>query len=85
MILFDAAHKAIHYPPDRRFRVWIRPSFRARPVVLILLPLVFAWGQAAIFGLPYIPPVPQFNEASPTGPHGFPCGSAMHAPSIFSF
>ena len=29
MIRFDAAHKAVHYPPDRRFRVWIRPSFAA--------------------------------------------------------
>ena len=72
MISFDAAHKAVHYPPDRRFRIWIRPSFVAGVVVLILLPLLFAWGQAAIFGLPYIPPVPQFNEAAPTGPHGFP-------------
>ena len=72
MIPFDEAHEAVHYPPDRRFRVWIRPSFVAGAVVLIFLPLLFAWGQAAIFGLPYIPPVPQFNEASPTGPHGFP-------------
>jgi DMSO/TMAO reductase YedYZ molybdopterin-dependent catalytic subunit/thiosulfate reductase cytochrome b subunit len=72
MIPFDAAHKAVHYPLDRRFRVWIRPSFVAGAVVLILLPLLFAWGQVAIFGFPYIPPVPQFNEASPTGPQGFP-------------
>jgi hypothetical protein len=72
MIPFDAAHKAVHYPPDRRFRVWIRPSFVAGAVALILLPLLLAWGQVAIFGFPYIPPVPQFNEASPTGPHGFP-------------
>jgi len=27
MISFDAAHHAVHYPPDRRFRVWIKPSF----------------------------------------------------------
>ena len=72
MIPFDAAHKAVHYPPDRRFRVWIRPSFVAGAVVLILLPLLFAWGQLAIFGFPYISLVPQFNEALPTGPHGFP-------------
>ena len=26
MITFDAAHEAVHYPPDRRFRIWIRPS-----------------------------------------------------------
>jgi sulfoxide reductase catalytic subunit YedY len=72
MISFDAAHKAVHYPPDRRFRIWIRPSFVAGVVALILLPLLFAWGQAAIFGLPYIPPVPQFIEVATIGPHGFP-------------
>src|ERR1041384_1681314 len=58
MISFDAAHKAVHYPPDRRLRVWIRPSFVTAIVVLMLLPLLFAWGQVAIFGLPYIPPAP---------------------------
>jgi len=72
MIPFDPAHKAVHYPADRRFRIWIRPSFVAGAVVLILVPLLFAWGQAAIFGLPYIPPIPQFNQASTSGPHGFP-------------
>jgi sulfoxide reductase catalytic subunit YedY len=72
MISFDAAHKAVHYPPDRRFRVWVSPKFVAGVAVLILLPLLFAWGQAAIFGLPYIPPIPQFNETAATGPHGFP-------------
>ena len=72
MISFDPAHKAVHYPPDRRFRVWIRPSIVTAIVVLMLLPLLFAWGQVAIFGLPYIPPVPQFNEMAPTGPRGFP-------------
>src|SRR3954470_5657455 len=29
MVDFDAAHAAVHYPPDRRFRVWIRPSLVA--------------------------------------------------------
>jgi len=72
MISFDAAHKAVHYPPDRRFRIWIRPSFMVGAVILILIPFLLAWTQAAIFGLPYIPPVPQFDEASATGPHGFP-------------
>jgi sulfoxide reductase catalytic subunit YedY len=72
MISFDAAHKAVHYSPDRRFRIWIRPSFIVGAVILILIPFLLAWTQAAIFGLPYIPPVPQFDEASATGPHGFP-------------
>ncbi len=26
MIAFDAAHRAVHFPADRRFRIWIRPS-----------------------------------------------------------
>ena len=85
MIPFDAAHKAVHYPPDRRFRVWIRPSFVAGAVVLILLPLLFAWGQAAIFGLPYIPPVPQLTKRLQLDPMVFRCGSAMHTSLIFSF
>ncbi len=72
MISFDAAHKAVHYPPDRRFRVWIRPAVLIGAAIAILVPFLFAWGQAAFFGLPYIPPLPQFNEAAPTGPHGFP-------------
>lgn len=53
MIPFDAAHKAVHYPADRRFRFWIRPSFVAGAVALILVPPWLAWGQAAILGLPF--------------------------------
>jgi hypothetical protein len=29
MIAFDAEHKSVHYPEDRRFRIWIRPSILA--------------------------------------------------------
>ncbi|HEX5430791.1 MAG TPA: hypothetical protein VFW83_02395 [Bryobacteraceae bacterium] len=72
MISFDAAHKAVHYPPDRRFRIWIKPPFIAAAFCLAFIALGFAWGQAALFGLPYIPPVPLYSEASPSGPHGFP-------------
>ena len=25
MVAFDAAHAAVHYPPDRRLRIWIAP------------------------------------------------------------
>ena len=71
-IQFDALHKAVHYPPDRRFRIWIKPSFVAGVVGLLLLPFLIAWAEVVIFRLPYIPPVPQFNEASAAGPHGFP-------------
>ena len=72
MIQFDAAHKDVLYPPDRRFRIWIKPSFIVAAVCLVLIPLALAWAQAAIFGLPYLPPAPQFDPATFTGIHGFP-------------
>jgi hypothetical protein len=72
MIKFDAAHEAVHHPPDRRFRIWIRPSFIMVTICLGLIPLVLAWGQAAIFGLPYLAPLTKFNPAPFTRVHGFP-------------
>src|SRR6185369_3182767 len=72
MINFDAAHKAVHYPPDRRFRVWLKPSVVGAVLVLVGLPVLIAWGQAAVFGLPYIQPVLPYSQSSATGPHGFP-------------
>jgi thiosulfate reductase cytochrome b subunit len=72
VIAFDAAHKAVYYPSDRRFRIWIKPSFIVVAVCLALIPLVLAWVQAAVFGLPYLPPVPEFQPATFAGPHGFP-------------
>jgi len=72
MISFDAAHQAVHYPPDRRFRVWLRPAVVGVVLVVVGLPVLVAWGQAAVFGLPYIPPVLPYSQSSATGPHGFP-------------
>lgn len=72
MINFDAAHKAVHYPPDRRFRIWLKPSVVGAVLVLVGLPVLVAWGQAAVFGLPYIQPVLPYRESAATGPHGFP-------------
>jgi DMSO/TMAO reductase YedYZ molybdopterin-dependent catalytic subunit/thiosulfate reductase cytochrome b subunit len=72
MISFDAAHAAVHYPPDRRFRIWIRPSFLIAAVVLVLLPVLAAWIEFLFFGLPHIPPVPQIDPNDFAGPHGFP-------------
>jgi len=72
MIAFDAAHKAVHYPLDRRFRIWMKPSFIVIAICLALIPLALAWGQAAIFGLPYLPPAPEFHAATFDGIHGFP-------------
>jgi methionine sulfoxide reductase catalytic subunit len=70
LIQFDAAHKAVHYPPDRRFRVRISPSFITGAAVVLLLPFFVAWGEAALFGLPKIP-APRLNTAL-LSPHGFP-------------
>jgi sulfoxide reductase catalytic subunit YedY len=70
MIQFDAAHRAVRYPSDRRFTVWIKPSFVAGAAMVMLLPFFLAWGEAAIFGLPQIP-APELNTAI-TSPHGFP-------------
>jgi DMSO/TMAO reductase YedYZ molybdopterin-dependent catalytic subunit/thiosulfate reductase cytochrome b subunit len=72
MIAFDAAHKAVHYPSDRRFRIWIKPSFLMATIFLALAPLVLAWGQATIFGLPYLAPAPEFHASTFVGVHGFP-------------
>ena len=66
MIRFDGPHAAVHYPPDRRFRIWIRPSFLIAAAVLVLLPVLAAWIEVLVIGLPSIPAIP------PEGPHGFP-------------
>ena len=72
MIPFDDAHRAVHYPKDRRFRIWIRPSIVILLIVLALVPFVLAWVQHAFFGLPYIAPSPASLIGAPSGPHGFP-------------
>jgi len=72
MIAFDAAHAAVHYPPDRRFRIWIRPSVLVILAALIALPFAGAWIDMTIFGLPYIAPLPQVYPNDFSGPHGFP-------------
>lgn len=59
MTSFDAAHAALHYPSDRRFRIWIRPSLVIGIVVVIASLVVAAWIEVAVAGLPHVPPVPQ--------------------------
>jgi methionine sulfoxide reductase catalytic subunit len=72
MISFDAAHAAVHYPPDRRFRLWIRPSFAIAAAVLVLLPVLAAWVEYLFVGLPFIPAIPRIDPHNFAGPHGFP-------------
>lgn len=72
MIPFDEAHRAVHYPPDRRFCIWIRPSILAVLILLVLIPFLLAWLQVALFGMPYIAPSSASIEGAMSGPHGFP-------------
>jgi methionine sulfoxide reductase catalytic subunit len=72
MIKFDAAHAAVHHPPDRRFRVWIKPRVLVPAVVILLAPFVIAWIQAAFWSLPYLSPLPLHYVTSPDVPYGFP-------------
>jgi sulfoxide reductase catalytic subunit YedY len=72
LIAFDAAHRAVHYPEDRRFRVWLSPRAALLLCVLVLGPLALAWLQHAIFGLPQLVPSSASAEGTPSGPHGFP-------------
>jgi len=72
MQAFDEVHRAIHYPPDRRLRVWIDPRFVFAFAVVALAPVTIAWGQYLIAGLPteiFLPPI---NLENPPTPHGFP-------------
>jgi methionine sulfoxide reductase catalytic subunit len=72
MIAFDDAHRAVHYPPDRRFCIWIRPSVLIGSGIAILLLIAAAWIEVALIGLPRVPPVPQIYPNNFSGPHGFP-------------
>jgi sulfoxide reductase catalytic subunit YedY len=40
MIPFDAAHKAVHYPEDHRFRICFRPRALLLMLVLVLAPVL---------------------------------------------
>lgn len=72
MVAFDTAHAAVHYPADRRFHIWIRPSILIFGLGVIVVAVAGAWMEALIWGLPYIPQVPQVYPNNFAGPHGFP-------------
>ena len=72
VIKFDAEHAAVHYPPDRRHRLWIRPSILIGIAAVIASLVAAAWIEMAVAGLPHIPPVPVVYPNNFAGPHGFP-------------
>lgn len=72
MIPFDDVHRAVHYPEDRRFRVWIRPSIVIGVCAAIVALIAAAWIELAFVGLPAAPAVPTIYPANFPAPHGFP-------------
>ncbi len=72
MISFDAAHAAVHFPKDRRFRIWVRPSILIGIAVAVVSVILASWIEFAVAGLPHIPPVPQIYPNDFAGLHGFP-------------
>jgi len=69
---FDATHAAVHYPADRRFHLWVRPSILIGIALALAAAVLAAWIQFALSGLPPVQPVPQVNPITSAGPHGFP-------------
>jgi methionine sulfoxide reductase catalytic subunit len=71
MVSFDPAHQAVHYPPDRRFCIWIRPSILIGIGIAILSAIAAAWLEVAVTGLPRVPAIPQIYPNNFAGQHGF--------------
>lgn len=61
----------VHYPADRRFRVWVQPRVIAIVFGLALIPLAVAWTQFLAIGLPTIADNPQLQSVV-NGSIGFP-------------
>ena len=72
MINFDSPHLAVHYPADRRFRVWIRPSVLLGVLIITLAPVAAAYIQWLTFGLPQVAHIEASQQFHTSGPHGFP-------------
>ncbi len=66
---FDESHRAVHYPEDRRFRVRISSWFLLVLTILAITPVLIAWGQYWLAGLP---PAVAEPPRDPAGPYGFP-------------
>jgi len=72
MFHLSETERAVYHPQDRRFRIRIRPSALLLVIVLALVPVILAWLQRALWGLPYIAPNPASALGAASGPHGFP-------------
>lgn len=72
MVEFDSAHRKVHYPEDRRFRVWMDRRVVYGLIFLAIAVFAAAWTQRMISGLPHIPIGPAFGQGQTSAPHGFP-------------
>jgi hypothetical protein len=64
IISFDPAHEAVHYPPDRRYRIWIRPSILIGIGIAILSVIAVSWIEVTVSGLPHVPAVSQISVST---------------------
>lgn len=62
----------VHYPPDRRFRVWVRLAFLLLFLGFVVLPLAAAWAQFLTVGLPPVPASLRIMPQAGGTPQGFP-------------
>jgi quinoprotein glucose dehydrogenase len=78
---FSEAERVVYYPPDRRFRIWIRPSVLVLLAALVFIPLILAWLQAALHweGL-FTPPGLKPTAHAPGALGGFNWGGLSYDP-----
>lgn len=72
MPTFSDAHRAIHFPEDRSFHVRISRPTIAVICAVVATPILLAWLQFLVFGLPLeVSNYPIVSDLFPN-PHGFP-------------
>ncbi len=72
MPTFDTAHRPIHFPEDRSFHVWMSRSTVTLICVVVAIPILLAWLQFLIFGLPPEPSQYLVDPLALPIPYGFP-------------
>lgn len=72
MPAFSKSHRAIHFPEDRAFYIWISRSTIAALCAIIAIPTLLAWLQYLAFGLAPVLLDYSIDSNLPPSPHGFP-------------
>jgi DMSO/TMAO reductase YedYZ molybdopterin-dependent catalytic subunit/thiosulfate reductase cytochrome b subunit len=72
----------LHFPPDRRRGFGIKPVYVCIGLTAAFAPVVLAWLQYLVVGLPEVPASPKFDPL--VDPHGFPAWIRLaHFVNIF--